>query len=130
MQKTASQIISDPSFYGPGIAALVDGNGNLLTPNLEHSGYVALSSPPAQTNAGSETILTFSQQVNNAVIQNNTSANVNYAFDATASAGSLVLVPNATLIYPKQITTVHLYTAGAQNINGTSSGNIVVLGAL
>lgn len=98
--------------------------------DIEQTGYIALSSPPAQTNAGSDTPLTFSQQVNRVIIQNNTSANANYAFDMVASAGSLVLVPGAMLVYPKKCTVPHLYTAAAQNINGTSAGNIVVLGAM
>ena len=130
MQKTASQIISDPNNYGPGITALVDGNNNILTPNLEQSGYVALSSPPAQTNAGTETVLTFSQQVNNVSIYNGTSSNINYAFNETVTAGSLVLAPGYQLDKSKQVTTVHLLTASAQNINGSSAGNIVVKGAL
>lgn len=104
--------------------------GVLLIEDIEASGYVSLTSPPSATSAGSDTTLTFSKQVNRVIIQNNTSANVNYAFDTAASAGSLVLAPGSTLIYPKKVTSPHLYTAAAQNINGTSAGNIVVLGAL
>ncbi|SRR6266849_250039 len=98
--------------------------------DIEQAGYIALTSPPAQTNAGSDTTLTFSQQVNRVIIQNNTSANAYYAFDTAASLGSLLLVPGAFLVYPKKVTSPHLYTVAAQPINGTSAGNIVVLGAL
>jgi hypothetical protein len=102
----------------------------IQTESIEHSGYVALSNPPAQTNAGSETILTFSQQVNNISIYNGTSANLNYAFDETVTAGSLVLTPGYQLDKGKQVTSVHLLTASAKNINGSSAGNIVVKGSL
>jgi hypothetical protein len=104
--------------------------GIVPTQDIEASGYVAATTPPATTNAGSDTLYIFSSQVNRVIIQNNTSANVNYAFDVASSAGSFLLVPGATLIYPKKVTVLHLYTVAAQNINGTSAGNIVVLGAL
>jgi hypothetical protein len=129
--KTASQVVNDPSFYAPGIMALVDENNNIVAPGgTEQSGHVALSSPPAQTNAGTETVLTFSQQVNNVIIYNGTSATINYALDEAVTAGSLVLAPGYQLDKAKQVTTVHLLTASAQNVNGSSAGNIVVKGAL
>src|SRR5713226_1363517 len=98
--------------------------------DIEQANYIALTSPPSATNAGSDTSLTFSQQVNRVIIQNNSPANANFAFDAVASAGSLVLVPGAMLVYPKKCTTLHLFTAAAQNINGSTVGSIAVLGAL
>lgn len=91
-------------------------------------GYVSLVSPPAQTNAGSDTALTFTQTVAQVTIQNNTNAVVYVAFDATASAGSYALAAGSTLVEAKYCKVVHLYTAAAQNVNGTSSGGIVVLG--
>jgi hypothetical protein len=122
---------------GPWTQNLTQVNGTALSntnpvpsQDIEQSGYVTASSPPSQTNAGSDTPYTFSSQVNRLIIQNNTSANLNYAFDTAASAGSFLLVPGATLVYPKKCTVLHLYTAVAQNINGTAAGNIVVLGAL
>jgi hypothetical protein len=122
---------------GPWTQNLTQINGTALSntnpvpsQDIEQSGYVTASSPPAQTNAGSDTSYTFSSQVNRVIIQNNTSVNLNYAFDTAASAGSFLLVPGATLVYPKKCTVLHLYTSTAQSINGTSSGNIVVLGAL
>ncbi len=108
----------------------VNSAGQAQVEDIEQSGYIALSSPPSTTNAGSDTPLTFSSQVNRVIIQNNTSANVNYAFDTSASAGSMLLVPGATLIYPKKCTVLHLFTAAAQNINGSTAGNIVALGAM
>jgi len=111
-----------------------DGNGNKMAParvfDTEQSGYVSATSPPTATNAGSDTPYTFSSQVNRVIIQNNTSTNVNYAFDAVASAGSLVLAPGSMLVYPKKCTVLHLYTVATQNINGSAASNIVVLGAL
>lgn len=91
-------------------------------------GYVSLVSPPAQTNAGSDTALTFAETVTTVTIQNNTAGSINVAFNATASAGSLLIPAAATLVEEKQCTVLHLYTASAQNINGTSANNIVVLG--
>ena len=105
-------------------------NGVARTEDIEAANYVGASSPPSTTNAGTDTTYTFSSQVNRVIIQNNTSANVNYAFDTAASPGTLRLLPGATLIYPKKCTALHLYTAAAQNINGSTAGNIVVLGAL
>ena len=91
-------------------------------------GYVALVSPPAQTNAGSETTLTFAETVTQVTVQNNTSSVVNVAFDSAASAGSFTVPAGATLIAEKQCSALHVYTAAAQNVNGTSANNIVVLG--
>ena len=91
---------------------------------------IAATSPPSATNAGSDTSYIFSQTVNHVLIQNNTSANLNYAFDVAASAGSYLLVPGAFVVWDRLCTVLHLYTAAAQNINGTSAGNIVVEGTL
>lgn len=102
----------------------------IQTEDIEQSGYIALSSPPAQTNAGTETILTFSQQVNKVTIYNATSANLNYALDETVTAGSLVLAPGYQLDQYKKVTAVHILTAAAQNINGSTAGNVVVKGSL
>lgn len=102
-----------------------------MTAPPEEKGYIALVNPPAQTNAGVETVLSFAQEVLYVYIQNNTTQNLNVAIDATATAGSLVLAPSALMVLEKEATqTVHLYTATAQNINGATSGNIVVLGAV
>jgi hypothetical protein len=97
---------------------------------LTQAGYIPLVTPPAQTNANADTPLTFAMPVNTVTIQNNTLANAYYAFDALASLGSLVLYPGTTLIEPKRVTAPHLFTVAAQNINGTSGNNIVVLGEL
>jgi hypothetical protein len=91
-------------------------------------GYVSLASPPSATNAGSDTALTFAEIVTQVTVQNNTASIVNIAFDATASAGSFAIPAGATLVEEKQCSVLHLYTASAQNINGTSANNIVVLG--
>lgn len=98
--------------------------------DIEQAGYVSASTPPSTTNAGSDTSYTFSSQVNRVILENHTSANVYYAFDTAASAGSLKLVPGSTIVYPKKCTVLHLFTSASQNINGTVDGNIVVLGAL
>jgi len=69
--------------------------------------------------------------VNYVTIINATGADVHYDFDVAASLGSMVL-PNgqAILQLPKKVTVVHFYTAAAQNVNGTASGNLVLKGEL
>ena len=148
MQRKPADIIADPYVAGPAAMFLVDGNNNIVVPagssspiaagqnligyveDIEQQGYIALTSPPGTTNAGSDTILTFSQQVNRVIIQNNTNANVNFDFDQAASAGSFLVGPGGLIVYPKKCTTFHLFTATAQNINGNSGNNIVVRGAM
>lgn len=110
--------------------ALVNNTNPLAAQDIEQAGYVAPSSPPSVTNAGADTSYTFTSQVSRVIVQNNTSANLNIAFDAVASAGSLLVTPGTMLIYPKKCTVLHLFTASAQTLNGTSAANIVVLGAL
>lgn len=103
----------------------------LQTQYVSQSGYVAASgTPPTVTVASTDTSYTFSSQVDTVILQNNTTATLYYAFDATASAGSLSLAPGQVLFYSKKVTVVHLYTIAAQNINGTTAGNIVLLGEL
>lgn len=97
---------------------------------ISQAGYIDLVDPQASTNAGSETIYTFAQEINAVNLQNNTGADVAYAFNRTATAGSLILADGQTLIYSKKIITVHLFTAGAQTVNATTSGGIVLLGEL
>lgn len=87
---------------------------------------IALSSPPSTTNAGSDTQLTFTTKANHFLIQNNTNANVYVGLDAAASPSSIVLVPGAMWRDNISVTSPHLYTVAAQNINGTTG--IVVLG--
>jgi len=113
---------------------IINTGGNNLAPvatqDIERLNYISLSSPPTQTNAGTDTPLTFSSPVQRIIIQNNTAANLNFAFDVAATLGSLVLVPGSMIIYPKKVTVLHILTAAAKNINGTAAGNIVVLGAI
>lgn len=97
---------------------------------ISQAGYISLVSPQASTNAGSETIYTFAQEINTVNLQNNTGADVAYAFNTTATAGSLILADGQTLIYSKKITSVHLFTAGAQTVNATTANGIVLLGEL
>ena len=132
---------------GKGILAQGDPDGNMLIAQtlgnavlsntnpmpsqfVNQPNYVALTSPPSATNAGSDTALTFAQQVSQVTIQNNCGANVNYNFDAAASPGTFLLPTGQTVVWPKKVTSPHLYTAGAQNLNGSSSGNIIVTGEL
>jgi len=121
------------SLYGKNSVAgdtplAVNSAGQAQVEDIEQSGYVALSTPPTNTNAGSDTTLTFSSQVNRVILQNNTSANAYLDFDQAASTASLVIVPGALLIYPKKCTSPHLYTAVATPINAVNG--LLVRGAL
>jgi len=88
---------------------------------------IPLVNPPASTNAGSDTILTLVSEARQGIIQNNTAAVVNLNFDAPASPGTISIAIGATYAFNDvSCLTIHLYTAGAQTINGNSAGNIVV----
>lgn len=86
-----------------------------------------LNSPPGLTSPGGDTPLTWTGgPVRYLIIQNNTTANCFVDFDATATAGSLLLAPGATFVVDAVVTTLHLFTAAAQNINGGAGTNIVI----
>jgi hypothetical protein len=108
----------------------IDSSGAAKTSAVAAAGYVALSSPPTQTGVGTDTTFTFSQQVNNVIIQNNSTVNVNVSFDSTATAGSILLTPGQYYEKAKKVTAVHLLTSSAVNVNGSSANNIVLLGEL
>ncbi len=107
---------------GPSVAGSSD---------VASAGAVAgAGTPPTTTNVGADTAYTFNTQVNHILIQNNTTANMHFDLDVASSLGSQILAPGSTFLADMQVTTLHLYTAAAQNINGTVSGNIVVRGWL
>lgn len=68
------------------------------------------------------------QQVNvrHVILQNNTAAIVNYDIDAATTLGSLSLAAGATIVLDIEMTTLHLRTAAAQQVNGSAAANIVV----
>lgn len=86
----------------------------------------ALTTPPAQTNAGSDTALTFSATVNHWCLQNNSSANLYYQLDAAASTATFVLAPGAQVWWDWPVTVMHVFTASAINVNGASG--LVLIG--
>jgi hypothetical protein len=129
MQRKPSDVIADSNILQPGAVFLVDKNNNLVTPGgSTQAGYVALSSPSANTNAGTDTVLTFSSQANHFLIQNNTSANVYIELDTAASTASVLLLPGATWRDDIQVTAIHVYTAAVQPVN--AANGIVVKGWL
>jgi hypothetical protein len=79
---------------------------------------------PTATGVGTDTSWSFASQVRHLFIQNNTSANVQFSLDATTSAGSPIISPGSTFLADIRVTAVHLLTAAAKNINGTSANNI------
>jgi hypothetical protein len=89
--------------------------------------FQPIVSQPANTNAGSDTVITFTQPVKAVMLQNLTAVAVNFNFDAPAGAGTFQLAANgqAQAFYvPCQ--TVHLQTAAAQPIN--AAAGIIVKG--
>jgi len=91
-------------------------------------GYITLQAPQPQTNAGAETILTFTQQCDQVTVQNNTPSAIWVTFDGSVANGAKLVQPNTMLVESKFVSSVHLLTQAAQNINGTTLPNIVVLG--
>ena len=106
----------------------VNSAGQAQVEDIEQAGYVALTSPPTNTNAAADTALAFPQQVNRLILQNTSSQNVYYDFDQTASTASFVLQPGAFLSYPKKHTNPHLYTVSAVPLN--AANGILVRGAM
>lgn len=88
----------------------------------------ALSNPPANTNSGSDTTLTFATPVAHWTLQNNSAAAFNYNPDAAATAGSLVLAPGAQAFYDWPVSAVHVLTPSAIAVNG--SGGLALVGRL
>lgn len=96
--------------------------------NIAQAGGVALSSPAANTNAGSDTPLPFAQRVHHFLIQNNTSAICYVELDTPASPASIQIAAGASWRDDIAVTSLHLYTAAAQPINAASG--IVIRGWL
>jgi hypothetical protein len=95
------------------------------------AGYVAAAAAqPSATVANTDTSWSFSVKVNHLLIQNNTTANVQFDFDTATSLGSPLLYPGQMLLLDVKVTAVHLLTAAIQNINGSTAGNIVIRGWL
>src|SRR5271165_5268 len=64
-----------------------------MVQNYVATSNTALSSPPSNTTAATDTLLTFSAQINHWCLQNNSSQIVYYNLDAAASTGTFVLQP-------------------------------------
>lgn len=94
----------------------------------QQPGYITLVAPQPQTNVGSETILTFTQQADQITVQNNSPQAIWVAFDGAVANGAKLMQPNTWVVESKFVSTVHLLTQTALNINGTILPNIVVLG--
>lgn len=90
----------------------------------------AFGSNPASTTASTDYQFKWgaagNQQVNHVILQNNTTAVVNYDIDNTASAGTLTLAAGATIFLDVSMLVLHLFTAGVQAVNGAAAAGIVV----
>lgn len=89
-------------------------------------GFTALSSPPSNTNANSDTSLTFSSDVYHLLIQNNTSAVVYLDLDTAATQGSPELAAGQTWFLDVHTSVLHVFTVAAQPVNAASG--IVIRG--
>lgn len=78
------------------------------------------------TNAGSDTSITFTSAVNHFALQNNSGANVYYNLDAAASTATFVCPPSGFVAWDWKVTVLHLYTAAATPIN--AANGIILLG--
>jgi len=107
-----------------------------MSRNPTEQGRANLAATPASSNGANTTAATdyaftwSNGPVNHVMVQNNTSANVQWELDASTSNGSPILAPGATLLFDVALTTLHLLTAANQNVNGSSASNIVVKGWL
>lgn len=114
-----------------------DSQGSAQTNNFAVGGSVTpLAANAAATTGGSDSVFGWQNSngvqvpVNHVYIENNTPANVQWELDATTNNGSPVLKPGDSKQFDIRTTNLHLLTGAAQNVNGTSSGNIVVRGWL
>jgi len=70
-------------------------------------------------------------QVNHIMVQNNTAASINWELDASATVASPTLAAGQVLFMDVQTLVLHLFSlSNTPNVNGNSSGNIVVRGWL
>lgn len=88
----------------------------------------------AATTANTDYVFTWGAtgqtQVNHVLLNNNTGSDIRYDFDVATSNGSPVLPTGQTLFWDSSTQALHLLTSAQQNVNGTSSGNIVVRATL
>lgn len=120
--------LADAAYSGSGSASLVALLKGIYAKvaNLFPAGSnTSLTSPPTNTNAGSDTSLTFASTVNHWSLQNNSSANLYYNLDAAASTGTFVLAPGAQVWWDWPITVLHVYTTAAIPVNAASGLRLI-----
>ena len=109
----------------------VDINGNLLVNSSVSAGAnVSLSAPPAALTAGVDTSFTFASKINHFFLQNNTTTNINFDLDTGATLGSPLLLPGQYISMDIPVTVIHILSAAASNVNGSTGANIVLKGWL
>lgn len=110
------------------------GQGGLVLANQDGTPFdsvgasVALSAPAAALTAGADTTFTFASQVKHIVIQNNTTSDININLDAAATLGTILVKAGQLLSLEAPGTAVHILSAAASNVNGSTGANIVLLG--
>jgi Flp pilus assembly protein TadG len=121
-QTAARQIVNSQTAngttYGP----------QLVVNSAKAGAVAAAAAQPSATTANTDTSWSFSQQVNHIAIQNNSSSNVYFELDATATNGSFLLYPGQGYSQDVMCTTIHLLATSVININGSTAGNIVIRG--
>ena len=100
--------------------------------NQYYGATVALVTPPTALTVSTDTTFTFASKVNHVLIQNKSNVDVNINWDSAASAGTAIIPGGANnlVVFHIPVTTVHLYSAAATNVNGSSGLNIVLQGWL
>ena len=137
-QQERDQINADASLTPATVAT--DRNDQRIAPVAQTA--VALQGPPATLTASADTTLTWATtsgeaySVRRVFVQNKSGNNgvtavpMYVAFDATASAGSVRIDAGAWLSFDVPNNALHVYCTSALAVNGSSDGNVVVLGWL
>ena len=94
----------------------------------QQPGYITLVAPQPQTNAGTDTVLNFTQAVDQVTVQNNTNNYLWVSFDNPTANGAKLYQPGQMIVESKICNSVYLNTPNAVNINGITLPNVVVLG--
>jgi hypothetical protein len=100
---------------------------------INSSVVLAYGSNSAQTTANTDYVFKWGSNgtspVTHMLVQNNTGAAVLLELDAVTSAGSYSLATGNTIFFDNIVSyALHIQTATAQNVNGTTGGNVVVRG--
>jgi hypothetical protein len=104
----------------------LSGSNPLPFVSVSQAGTIApAAAQPNITVANTDTAYALSAQARRFLVQNMSSVNVSVELDATATAGSVVLLPGSVWTDPIEVTTFHFLTVPAVSINNGTNGLIV-----